>query len=103
MITETIYVGHNNTFSLQLLRADVAINLMSITGYELHMSNGRMLDDPNSDQGIFTEKADGVVEIAIGNLMTVNDLGTHRAYLITYDPINNQGVRWPDFKLKVRE
>lgn len=27
---------------------------------------------------------------------------TDRAYLVTFDPINVAGVRWPDFKLKVR-
>lgn len=33
---------------------------------------------------------------------TEADVGSHRAYLATFDPVNAAGVRWPDFKLKVR-
>ncbi len=73
MIVETLFIGRNNTFSLQLLRADEAINLHN-----------------------------GVVEIAIGDLLTASDAGSQTAYLITYDPVNVQGVRWPNFKLKVK-
>lgn len=98
MVVETLFVGRNNTFSLRLLRADEAINLLAITGYELHLSNGRMF----SDLDRFTEKEGGVVEIAIGDLLTVADVGSQRAYLVTYDPVNINGVRWPDFKIKVK-
>ena len=98
MVIETLFVGRNNTFSLQLLRADEAITLMAIIGYELHLSNGRMFNDLDR----FVEKDNGIVEIAIGDLLSLPDVGTHTAYLITYDPINNAGVRWPNFKIKVR-
>lgn len=98
MVIETLFVGRNNTFSLQLLRANVVISLMSIIGYELHLSNGRMFNDPAR----FIEKADGIVEIVIGDLLTDADVGAHSAYLVTFDPINHAGVRWPNFKLKVK-
>jgi len=98
MIVETLFIGRNNTFSLQLLRADEAINLLAITGYELHLANGRMFNE----LARFTEKDNGVVEIAIGDLLTASDAGSQTAYLITYDPVNVQGVRWPNFKLKVK-
>lgn len=98
MITETLFVGRNNTFSLQLLRAEEPISLLAITGYELNLSNGRVF----SDIDLFTEKADGVVEIAIGALLTSDDVGTHVTYLVTFDPVNVNGVRWPTFKLKVK-
>lgn len=98
MVIETIFAGRNNTFSLLLLRASVAINLMSITGYELHLSNGTVFDD----DARFIEKDGGIVEINIGNLLTVADVGSHTAYLVTFDPINIEGVRWPNFKLKVK-
>ena len=98
MVIETLFVGRNNTFSLQLLRAEEAINLMAISFYELHLSNGKMFSDP----GCFTEKDNGVVEIAIGSLLTSADIGTQTAYLITFDPINTAGVRWPSFKIKVK-
>ena len=98
MITETLFVGRNNTFSLQLLRAEEPISLLAITGYELNLSNGRVF----SDIDLFTEKADGVVEIAIGTLLTSDDVGTHVTYLVTFDPVNVNGVRWPTFKLKVK-
>lgn len=98
MVVETIFVGRNNTFSLQLLRADVAISLLAISGYELRLSNGRMFNDPDR----FIEKAGGIVEIAIGDLLLPADVGSHTAYLVTFDPANTQGVRWPNFKLKVK-
>lgn len=99
MVVETLYVGRNNTFSLQLVRGSKAINLMSITRYKLNLSNGNVYDTPE----LFTEKDDGIVEISIGLLLTEADLGTHLAHLITYDVVNVAGVRWPNFKLKVLE
>jgi hypothetical protein len=98
MVTETVFVGRNNTFSLQLRRAEEPINLLAITGYELHLSNGRMF----SDLARFVEKQNGIVEISIGDLLAVTDVGTQTAYLVTVDPINTAGVRWPNFKLRVR-
>lgn len=99
MVVETLYIGRNNTFSLQLCRADEPINLMSITTYELHLPDVAVFDN----QDLFVEKDNGIVEISIGALLTEAHLGTHRAYLVTYDPVNNEGVRWPPFKLKVLE
>lgn len=98
MVIETLFVGRNNSFSLQLRRGDEAINLLSITGYELYLSNGLMF----SDFGRFTEKPDGIVEIAIGDLLTSSDVGSHTAHLVTFDPVNVAGVRWPNFKIKVK-
>lgn len=98
MIIETLYAGRDNTFSLQLVRGELPVNLLSITGYSLVLSNGRVFDDA----GYFTEKANGIVEIAIGGLLTDADIGTHTAYLVTFDLVNTSGVRWPNFKLKVK-
>ena len=71
---------------------------MSIIGYELKLSNGRSFNDIDR----FTEKEDGIVEVAVGDLLTLEDVGNHTAYLVTFDPVNIGGVRWPNFKLKVR-
>jgi len=107
MITETIYAGRNNTFSLQLVRAGEPINLLSVTGYELVLSetdpNIRFtdLDVASSSLGFFTEKDNGIVEITIGDNLTEDQKGRYKAYLVTYDPINTLGVRWPPFTLKV--
>lgn len=97
MILETLYAGRNNTFSLQLVRGDEPVPLLTVTGYQLHL-NEKVFDDPAS----FTEKENGIVEVSIGHLLTEDDIGTHRAHLVTFDPINTAGVRWPDFKIKVR-
>lgn len=106
MITETIYAGRNNTFSLQLVRGGQAINLLSITGYELVLSDDPLLkftnlDLANNELGYFVEKANGVVEITIGDNLTDDQKGRYKAYLVTYDPQNTLGVRWPPFTLKV--
>lgn len=105
MINETIYAGRDNTFSLQLVRGGQVINLLSITGYELTLSNGRVffdLGDTEEPTGNFIEKTDGIVEIQIGSQLTEEDLGKHTAYLVTFDPVNEHGVRWPPFKLQVK-
>jgi hypothetical protein len=99
MVVETLYVGRNNTFSLQLVRGGSPITLLAILGYELNLSNGLVFNDP----ALFVEKDDGIVEISIGSLLTADDTGIHTAYLITFDPVNTNGVRWPKFKLKVLE
>jgi len=99
MVVETLYIGRNNTFSLRLMRADEPVNLMSIMTYELHLPDVAVFDN----QDLFLEKDDGIVEISIGNLLTEDHLGTHRAYLVTYDLVNTEGVRWPHFKLRVLE
>ena len=98
MLVETLYVGRDNVFSLRLVRDGEPISLLAILGYSLHLSNGRVF----ADQERFVEKPGGVVEIAVGDLLTEADVGSHRAYLVTTDPVNVAGVRWPDFKLKVR-
>lgn len=96
-VIETLYAGRDNTFSLQLVRGEQPVNLMSITRYSLILSNGRVFDE----QERFTEKENGVVEISIGDLLLAADIGTQTAYLVTFDSVNVHGVRWPNFKLKV--
>ena len=98
MVIETLFVGRNNTFSLILIRGGVPISLNAIVGYELHLANGKVFNDLSR----FVEKEDGIVEIAIGDLLTEEDIGTHKTYLVTYDTVNSAGIRWPDFKLKVK-
>lgn len=104
MIIETIYAGRDNTFSLQLVRGGQAINLLSITGYELTLSNGRVFSQlsTGTSNDFFVEKDDGIVEIHVGEMLLEEDIGKHTAYLVTFDPINEHGVRWPSFKLQVR-
>jgi hypothetical protein len=100
-ITETIYAGRDNTFSLQLVRGGQAINLLSVTGYELTLANGRVVTSA-LEPAAFTEKDDGIVEINIGGLLDEADIGKHITYLVTFDLVNVDGVRWPDFYLKVK-
>jgi len=104
MINETIYAGRDNTFSLQLVRGGEVINLLSVTGYELTLSNGRVFSDLGDTEptGYFIEKDDGIVEINVGGQLDEDDLGRHNAYLTTFDPVNVHGVRWPTFKLQVK-
>lgn len=98
MIIETIFAGRANTFSLRLTRGGVAENLMAVNGYALYV--GTL--PPFTDRDLFIEKDDGIVEINIAPLLTQEQVGTYKAYLVTFDPVNTSGVRWPDFKLKVK-
>jgi hypothetical protein len=98
MIVETIYHGRDNTFSLRLTRGGVAEQLMAINKYELVITDLKVIDN----QLLFVEKTDGIVEIDIGRDFIEEEVGSYRAHLVTYDPVNQSGVRWPDFKLKVK-
>lgn len=109
MISETIYAGRNNTFSLQLIRAGEPVNLLSFTGYTLVLPGETAAEDivfenldlANDDKGYFIEKNNGVVEITIGDDLLPSQVGRYKAYLVSYDPVNTLGVRWPPFNLKV--
>jgi hypothetical protein len=72
--------------------------MMAITGYALHV--GKF--PPITTREFFVEKEDGIVEINIAPGLTKDYVGSHKAYLVTYDPVNADGVRWPDFKLRIR-
>jgi hypothetical protein len=98
MIVETVFAGRDNTFSLQLIRGDEQLNLLGISGYSLVFSDGRVIDD----QERFLAKSAGIVEISLGDLFASTERGTYVVNLITYDPVNENGVQWPSFKLKVK-
>jgi hypothetical protein len=98
MIVETIYQGRDNTFSLRLTRAGVAENLMAVNKCEFVVGDLRTI----TDQSLFVKKQDGIVEINIGRTFAPTEVGSYKCYLVTFDPINQDGVRWPDMKLKVK-
>ena len=98
MIIETIFQGRDNTFSLRLTRAGVAENLMAVNRYEFVIEGLRTI----TDQSVFVEKPDGVIEINIGNTFSPTEVGTFKCHLVTFDPVNANGVRWPTMKLKVK-
>lgn len=101
MITETIFAGRDNTFSLQLVRGGEIINLLSITGYEITLSSGTVITSAEYPDR-FVEKDDGIIEFNLGTLLDDDDLGKLNAYLVTFDPVNTDGIRWPNFKLQVK-
>lgn len=98
MIVETVFAGRDNTFSLRLTRGGVPENLMAVNRYELHVGDLPVF----TDRSYFVEKEDGIVEITIAPHLTADQVGSYRAHLVTFDPVNINGVRWPDFKLKVK-
>jgi hypothetical protein len=116
MIVETLFAGMDNTFSLQFMRGEFPVNLLQLSQFKLEMSNGRVFDD----QSLFIKKTkrrpgnaddaadgsmvdtDGILEVIIGPLLTDEDKGSHTCWMTSYDPINTNGVRWPNFKLKVK-
>lgn len=98
MIIETIFQGRDNTFSLRLTRAGVAENLVAVNRYEFVIEGLRTI----TDQSVFVEKPDGIVEINIGRTFAPTETGTFKCYLVTFDPVNSSGVRWPTMKLKVK-
>jgi hypothetical protein len=98
MVVETIFQGRDNTFSLRLTRAGVAENLSAVNKYEFVITDLRTI----TDQAVFVERGNGIVEINIGSQFLPAEVGSYKAYLVTFDPVNVNGVRWPDMKLKVK-
>ncbi|WP_067097949.1 hypothetical protein [Marinomonas atlantica] len=103
MIEFTTYIGRDNSFSLKVWRGEAQqsaspLPLAAVTRWELVLRGGEVLDD----QAIFVPKFDqNILEINAGPWLTEDHYGSHRAHLVAYTFENDDGVRLPDFKLKV--
>jgi len=103
MIEFTTYIGRDNSFSIKIWRGDTLetaspLPLVAVTRWILVLRDGSQLDDPE----IFIPKyEDNILEVNAGPWLTLKDYGPHKAHLVAYTLENDDGVRLPDFKLKV--
>lgn len=103
MIECTTYIGRDNSFSLKVWRGETQASatplpLAAVTKWELVLRGGEVL----SDQAMFVPKFEqNILEINAGPWLTEDHYGKHRAHLVAYTFENDDGVRLPDFNLKV--
>jgi len=101
MITEIVYLGHDNTVDL-LLKADgEAVDLSSVTRMTLDVDGTTIDSDESGDAFDWSGETTGKVVLALGAEELSN--GRYTATLTVYDPSNTNGIVWGDFKLVVRE
>jgi hypothetical protein len=99
LITETVYLGHDNTMDLLLKAGGSAQDLSSVTRMTLAVGDDTVNSDEDADAFDWDTGTTGKVIISLGD----QDLaeGRHRAELVVYDPDNTNGVVWGRFFLVV--
>ena len=101
MLTEIVYLGHDNTVDL-LLKADgEAVDLSSVTRMTLDVDGTTIDSDVSGDAFDWDTGTTGKVVLALGDEELSN--GRYTARLVVYDPSNEDGIVWGDFKLVVKE
>lgn len=103
MIEFTTYIGRDNTFSVKIWRGDAfetanPLPLATVTRWVLVLRDGTKLEDPEM---FIAKYEDNILEVNAGPWLEDKDYGPHKAHLVAYTIENDDGVRLPDFKLKV--
>ena len=99
MITETVYLGHDNTVDLLLKEDGAAQDLSSVTRMTLAVGTVTVDSDDDADAFDWDTGTTGKVVLDIGDQELVR--GKHRAELVVYDPTHTNGVVWGEFYLIV--
>lgn len=104
MITETVYRGRDNEFSLELEANGSAQDISALTRATLEFADEKF--DSNIDSTYFdwtTSGSSGQLDVDIGtsNKLKNIDPGTYRAKLTIYDATYPNGLVWGHFMLKV--
>jgi hypothetical protein len=100
MITETAYIGYDNTIDIKLLEDGETVDLSSVTRMTLTVAGATI--DSLEDPDVFDWSAgDGVLVLALGDQELT--AGTYRARLVVYDEKHDDGIVWEDFALVVTE
>jgi hypothetical protein len=101
MITEIVYLGHNNTIDL-LLKADgVAVDLSSVTRMVIELNNGTEIDSVDNPAAFdWTTGITGKLSLSLGD--EVIAAGRYSAVLVVYDPTNLDGIVWNKFWMVIK-
>ena len=99
MITEHVYLGHDNTIDL-LLKADgAAVDLSAVTRMTLEVDS-TVIDSAVSTTAFDWDTDSTKLVLALGGESIT--AGTYKATLTVYDPDNADGLVWGQFNLVVR-
>ena len=102
MITEHVYLGHDNTIDLLLTADGAAVDLSAVTRMTLELDAETIIDsDPEESPDAFDwdTGTTGKLVLALGG--ETIEAGTYRTTLTVYDPTNADGIVWGQFNLVV--
>lgn len=103
VITETYFLGHDNTFKLTLSKGGVVVPLVSsnvtrvIVRYGPGATDFVDSDDEPSAFDWATNGENGEIEFDFGELTSPIPVGVYTCTLVVYDPLHPEGQVW--FKL----
>lgn len=101
-IVEIIYLGRDNAIDVQLKTDGVVADLGPITQIDLIEKDGIWLvSSATSSEAFDWTVGNGTVSMQLGG--EALPIGTHKCYLIIYDPTNPNGIVWEDLKVTVKE
>jgi len=93
MITEHVYLGHDNTIDLLLTADGAAVDLSSVTRMTLELDAGTTIDFDESPAAFdWDTGTTGKLVLALGG--ETIPAGTYRTTLTVYDPDNAAGIVW---------
>lgn len=104
-VSETVYNDRDNTIDLILKSDDVAIDLRTaesgINKVELVLSDSLTIDSDDYPDAFDweTSGADGKLIMQLGGCSI--PAGSYKPYLVLYDEVNDDGIIWTRFRLKV--
>jgi len=99
MITEIVYLGHDNTIDL-LLKADgSAVDLSAVTRMTLEVDSTVIDSAVSTDAFDWDTGVTGKLILALGGESIT--AGAYKATLTVYDPDNADGLVWSQFNLVV--
>jgi hypothetical protein len=102
MITETIYLDHDNVNSLELQANGTAQDISACTRMTLKVAD--KLIDSGMISGVFdwvTNGADGQLDMTLGHQEL--RVGLQRATLTIWDTTYTKGLVWGDFVVDVKK
>ena len=101
---ETVYNGRDNVIDLLLKMDGIAQDLSSITKIVLRVGNVATIENENADDWPIKWSGLGVtgkIQMKLG-AQGIPAGNTYSARLITYDPVNTNGIAWGSFDLTVK-
>jgi hypothetical protein len=103
MLTEIVYLSHDNTIDLILKADGVAVNLSSVTKMTVTFEGVTLTSTNKSTDPILWNQVGyelGEVRLVLGGTTIVAN-SYRNVYLVVYDPIYPDGIVWGSLYIKV--
>lgn len=102
MITETVYLGRDNSIDLQLVADGVVAALSSVTRIDVVSAQGEWaVSSSDAPEAFDWSAGNGMVDISLGQQGIPP--GRHSCFLVVYDQGNPHGIVWDKLRLIINE